>query len=426
MTEKPSVWGQVRAWVQDEVPATMLEAYRRAGGSVFELVDRVKARREACIADGFDPWTIPSAVRAELLCAWNALVLQTLGDALLDTDYAADPATAGFVPPATAEQALMYYAAVEGWLDRAQQAHASPDYVLDVEVPASLPPWTAERHLPALLRALAAVGEHAAAAMAMLPQTVPDPGRQTQLHAIRETFAAARSKAASAQALRETGPTPDKRARAEWYAREAMELFFHLGQLVADPMLAEGGEAHSPVTAVKPPPKQAALPATPVAPRPQATRASVPGGRDASRLHGIDLWCLTHPAARRELGDSRILSALKRLWARDPDPQRTLDLHNEILDAIDRGAVGYAEDARGSIGHFYRCPWGPVYAAREAVTLGSQTVRKGEQFILDVVAEHRKGVDLFTRDLLVGRFKRTRPHKGKQLGARYLSPRWDA
>jgi hypothetical protein len=235
MSEKPSVWSHARAWLQDEVPAATLEAYRRAGLSVFELMDRLEAQREACVADGFDPWTIPPAER---LCAWNALVLQTLGNALLDTDYAADPATAGWIPPAAAEQALVYYAAVEGWLDRAQQAHANPDYVLDLAVPADLPPWTAERHLQALVRALGSVGGHATAAMARLPQTVPDPGRQKQLHAIRQTFASARSKARSAQESNGPDLARDLHARVEWYARRAMELFFHLGQLIADPTLA--------------------------------------------------------------------------------------------------------------------------------------------------------------------------------------------
>jgi hypothetical protein len=66
---RPSLWGQLLARLQGEVPADTLEAYRRA-------------------------------------CSWNAFLLQTLGDQFLDADYRANPASVGFVPPVTAEQVL--------------------------------------------------------------------------------------------------------------------------------------------------------------------------------------------------------------------------------------------------------------------------------------------------------------------------------
>ncbi|HST60458.1 MAG TPA: hypothetical protein VLK84_17290, partial [Longimicrobium sp.] len=174
----------------------------------------------------------------------------------------------------------------------------------------------------------------------------------------------------------------------------------------------ERGETRPPPQAAptRPPPQAAAS-------RPQA-RCGLP------RLRGINVWCLTHPAARQQLGaDSRALSALKQLWAADPDPRRTLNLQRAISDALDRGAVGYAEDEGGGIGHFYRCPWGPVYVARKAVTLDSRRIRKGEQFILDVKGEESSS---FTRQLLVGTFERIRPlYEGPQFGARYVAPRGD-
>ncbi|HST63173.1 MAG TPA: hypothetical protein VLK84_30970 [Longimicrobium sp.] len=452
MAEKPSVWGHVRAWLQDEVPATMLEAYRRAGLSVFELMDRVQVRREACIADGFDAWSMPSALRAERLCAWNAFVLQTLGNALLDTDYAADPATTGFVPPATAEQALVYYAAVEGWLDRAEQAHANPGYVLDVEVPADLPQWTAERHLPALLRALHAVGEHAAAAVAMLPQAMDDPERQKQLHAIRQTFASARSKARHAQELNGPDLARDLHARVEWYARQAMELFFHLGQLVADPTRAGGVDVpaaavHRPAKAVRSPlarpvdvtprvpaaqssakavdppaekavaaPRVAARTGPPAAaagreakavePRDAVGSAPPPEGPLLPDFPELDVWCLTDARARRVLKSSRSLAAIRRLWAADPDPARTLALHDEIRAAFDGGDVAYAEDGCGSIGHYHCCPWGPIYVARRSLTLSGRRILKGQRFALDVHVEQKGRQTRFKRQLIVGRLQR--------------------
>ncbi len=428
------MWGRMFARFQGEVPGAALEAYRRASLPVFELMDRVEARRDACIADGLNPWTIPPATRAEFLCAWNAFVLQTLGNDILNADYTEYPDTAGFVPPVTAHQLLSFFGQVEGWMDRAQQAHANPDYRLDVLVPAALPPWSEVEpnpasHLRGLLKAMRAVGEHAAAGMRFLPETAPEgpeqAARQKQIHRIRQLYASAQSKARYAADLHGAEPPPDVRERVEPYAREAIELFYALGQLIADPALAEAGGAHPPATDVEPSTRAAALPPAPTAPPPRTGTHSRRGRRLLPGQDGFDVWCLTHPAARRKLdADSGALHALKALWAGDPDPERTLDLQGEILDAWDRGAVGYAEDDRGGIGHFYRCPWAPVYVARERVTLNSRTLVKGDQFTLDVMPAPTRGGGWFTRSLLVGRFERMSPlFGGKQFGARYVAPR---
>lgn len=140
MTPKPTGWNRFIASLQGEVPAEELEAFRRASATVYELLERMEHRRLECGIDGLDPWTVPPATRTAFLCAWNAFVLQTLGDELLEADYRAEPRTPGYVPPATAEQVLRLYEPVEGWVNRAWQAEANPDYVLDVDVPAPLPP----------------------------------------------------------------------------------------------------------------------------------------------------------------------------------------------------------------------------------------------------------------------------------------------
>src|SRR5687768_11445 len=164
MPPNPTLLGRVYAWLQDEVPATTLEAYRRASLPVFEVMDLAERRRQECATAGLDPWAVPPATRAELLCAWNAYVLQTLSNEFLDADYEASPATVGYVPPVTARQVLAFYEQVEEWLDRARQAHASPDYRLDVEAPAELPGWSAAHpstpgHLAGVLRAMRALAE---------------------------------------------------------------------------------------------------------------------------------------------------------------------------------------------------------------------------------------------------------------------------
>jgi hypothetical protein len=407
---KPTVWGRMYAWLQDEVPATTLEAYRRASMPVFEVMDLMEARRLECTADGLDPWTVPPATRAEFLCAWNAFVLQTLGNDILDADYDASPATVGYVPPATARQVLAFYDQVEEWLDRARQAHASPDYRLDVEVPAELPPWTPAdplppTHLRGLLRALRNVSAHADAAVAFLPVEAPDgTERQAQLNRIRRMHASAESKSRYALDLHGTDSTPELGQRLERYARDAMELFYELGQLVAEPGLAVPSGSPLVVQAGerRPPAPPASTPVQAEEPRPAARPAppKLPG------QPGFDYWCLTDPNAREQLKDStRANRAIRKLWRLDPDPARTLALQAQIQAAFDSGHIAFASDGSERLGYFHCCPWPPIYVANRAVTLGGTPIKLLQRFVLDVGALN--AAEKFRRGLLVGTFRET-------------------
>jgi hypothetical protein len=226
MAGKPTGWNRFVAKLQGEVPAAELEAFRRASGPVLELLEQMERRRLECSIDGLDPWTVPPATRAAFLCAWNAYVLQTLGNEYLDADYRAEPRTPHFVPPVTAKMVLRFYEPVEAWVNRALQAQANPDYRLDVDIPASLPALQVEplppAHLDALLHAMRSVRDHAAAALEFLPATPPEEReRQTQLNRIRQLYASAQARARYAEDLCGTDPVPEVRERAGEHARAA-------------------------------------------------------------------------------------------------------------------------------------------------------------------------------------------------------------
>ena len=269
MAPKPTGWNRLVARLQGEVPAAELEAFRRASGSVMELLEQVERRRLECSIDGMDPWTVPPATRAAFLCAWNAFVLQTLGDQLLDADYRAEPRTPHFVPPETAKQVLRFYEPVEGWVNRGGQAQANPDYRLEVDVPAALPAWVQAdpfpaAHLDGLLHAIRAVRDHAGMAMESLPATPPEEReKQVQLNRIRQLHASAQTRARYAEDLCGTDPVPEVRERAAEHAQAAISQLYLLGQLVADPQLAAG---RTPAPAL-PRAQAPALPAA-TAPRP--------------------------------------------------------------------------------------------------------------------------------------------------------------
>ncbi|HYR08108.1 MAG TPA: hypothetical protein VEQ60_10075 [Longimicrobium sp.] len=252
MTAKPTGWNRFIANLQGEVRAEELEAFHRARAAVFELLERMEHRRLECGIDGLDPWSVPPATRTAFLCAWNAFVLQTVGDELLQADFRAEPSTPGYVPPTTAEEVLRFYEPVEGWVNRAWQAEANPDYQLDVEVPAPLPPWldvypVTPAHLDGLLRAMHAVRDHAEAALALLP-TAPqkDRRKQAQLNHIHQACASALAHFRYAEHLGGSDAGPEVRARVRERARSCIEELYRVGQLACDPERAQSAEPASP------------------------------------------------------------------------------------------------------------------------------------------------------------------------------------
>jgi hypothetical protein len=380
----PTIWNRLAARMQGEVPAATLEAYRRASLPVFDLLDKTEARRREYEAQGLDPWSVPPATRAAFLCAWNAFVLQTLGNDILDADYGADPNTAGFVPPVTAHQVLAFYSQVEGWLNRGLQAIANPEYRLDVNVPAELPPWQGDDYPPAyvagILRAMRSMADNAAAAMTFLPDDEPeDAERRAQLNRIRQLYASAESKARYVTDLQGTAPTRQVHERLEPYAQDAVELFYEVGQLIADPTLA--GEWRA-------------------AQRPA-------GGHALPGQPGFDEWCLTDPDARLVLeNDRKARRALRKMWELDPDPARTLAIQAKIESALLAGTVAYAENEAGQrVGHFHCCPWSPIYVARRHVSIDGTSVPSGQHFAYTVGALNE--AEKFRRRILVGGFAQT-------------------
>jgi hypothetical protein len=414
MNQQPTFWNRMCAAMGGEVSADTLEAYRRASLAVYDALEHCEKHRETAKTEGKNAWTLPAATKAEIVCTWNAFVLQTLGDRILDADYENNPNTRGFVPPVTSDQILGFYGQVEGWLNRAQQAHFNPDYKLDVAIPAELPSWSEvepcpNAHLHGMLEAMRAVRDHTDAALIFLNESPPQNDDQKKgLNLIRQVHAQAMTKARYADDMMGDNPTRDVHERVEEHVKEAIENFYLLGQLLAMPELA--------TKAVQPPKPlgdvasaQNLLTTSSFFPTPQGLGATSSTRLPSPHEANFDMWCLTDETAIEKFKrDREAVKAIKTLWQLDPDPRRTLDIQGEINAAMARGDIDYATDRYGKrLGHFFCAPWGAVYQAKRGVTLGGHRLRAMEQFIFNVTCE---GVNLgapFERDIMTGNFTPT-------------------
>jgi len=401
MPNTHNIFTKLVCHLHGEVPADTLEAYRRASGTIYDLLDQVERRRLECQADGLDPWTVPPATQAEMLCAWNAFVLQHLGDQFLDADYKENPLTVGYVPPITADQILTFYSQVEGWVSRAQQAHSNTGYKLDIAVPAELPAWSRvepcpNTHLHAMLEAMRSVRDHAQAALGFLPDVskISNPDRLKQAQEIHQLMAKALSKARYAEDLHGHSPTREVHERVEPFIKEAIETFYTVGQLISMPERATN--INQPVIA----PPQVTPQAAPQPPRPQFP---MPGQQ------GFDPWMLTDPSQRYRLKrDPQAQQAIDELWRFDPNPAQTITIQNEIDAALARGDIQYSVGRNGArLGHFFCCPWGAVYVAVRPQLLGGQWLNTMQEFVFDVTAEGVRLGETFKRHIKIGVFQTT-------------------
>ncbi|MBF6241456.1 hypothetical protein IU474_30915 [Nocardia otitidiscaviarum] len=137
MTEgpRPNLRTRLRALRQGERDAGVLEALRAAGRAAHQeqlLADQ--ARAELTLA-GHSVWQASPATQSRLLAAWSATAWQTLGESVLDTVYAVDPRTAGYVPPVTYDLVWRWLNMVEQWLKFARAATIDPRFEITAVLP---------------------------------------------------------------------------------------------------------------------------------------------------------------------------------------------------------------------------------------------------------------------------------------------------
>jgi hypothetical protein len=384
----PSVMTKMRATLAGERDAVLLEALRTAGRGCYEELLAADQLRDQILAGAASLWAAPAGQGSQMLAAWNGFVLQTLGESLLDADYATRPGTVGYVPPATFDQVSSWLSAVEGWVSRARQARVNPDYDISAELtlPAGLPTWTRAEpcppeHLAGLLAAIPPVREHVEVALFALERTGVPEAHLHSLNQLKQLAAEAGAAADYAAGLRTERHDARLHELIEKNLRSALELWFHIGQLAAMPALLADYRALRP------------------APRPHLS--TLPGG---SRF---DPWILTDRATLQTWKDDRkARQAIDEMWRHDPDPAATMALKAEIDAAVTRGDVTTFHTRAGS-SCYYECPWAPLYEVRRPVRIATWSLKVLQQFTMRAAADDPRRGGAFRRGLVVGPFEPT-------------------
>lgn len=379
-TRRAGLWTRVLAGLHGEVPAEYVEALRRVGTPVHDLIERANVLLQR---PGILPWDAERSSQLVSALAWNAYVLQTLGEALMDADYGAKPETAGYLPPPTVDQVAALLHQVGDWLSRAQQASSNPHYRPDVLLPAELPDWreadlSRPIHVAGMMNALAIIGRRADSAVWRLDERSMPADRHWTLGLVRQRQAAAESAAQRAERLW-TGPGRASVAgQVGKHAKKALDDYYLLGQMLAMPDLADffqlrqaGGARPSRVRMLALPTEQ-----------------------------GFDPWCLTDPLARPSLRqDPAAERQILDLWRADPSPRATLVIQAQIEIANDHGDI-----ARASFHHYDRCPWGAIYRVMRPVVIGGRPLRQLQEFTYEVSAEGLARGGEFRREIQIGPF----------------------
>jgi hypothetical protein len=390
MEVQTTICGRIVAAVKGEVSTQTLEAYRRAGSTVHDLLDAAEARRLEAKTRGLSAWDIDQACQAQLLFTWNAFVLQVLADQFLDADYQHDPVTVGFVPPITAEQAQLFYNQVEGWLGMARRAESDEHFKPTMPLPAELPGWREADpcpfpHLVAMVAALKAIRSHCEAAMVVFEGGGTPDDKQKALGKIKAMLAEASSKAEYAERLMGKHVNAELHEKIEKQAQAAIEAFYQIGQIIAMPALAD-----------KP------LLGAPTGEGPIG-RGAIPMAKTDA---GFDPWVMTDPDARSRLQrDGQAKRAIENMWRYDPDSRSTLRIQQQLADLQANGDIAYALKPNGSrIGHFMCTPYAPIFIARKPIVLDGERIGRGMEFTIEISAEGVNVGETFRREIVRGPF----------------------
>ena len=371
---------RLRAMMQHEVLAADVEGLLRGSGQLEDLRQQIEAKRqEGELTHPGRPWETHREMGPALALFWVSQAFIAIARNMKEADEAFDPATIGYMPRVSHDQAMALLRQVGTYLALTSAALADPTRDLRQGLPIFLQPRIEAdgpcplAHLQGMLKAaqyldnFAQVEVDRFAAAVAIAETAPGDAKRAAQH-LKGQLAEARSHLATA-----TGavlpilngqpvdqPTHEEAENNLW---ECLSTYVVLGQLVAIPELLDQPAASSPQQ-----PRQRGH--TPPPP---------PRGAGPRRISRSERWCLTDPAAHQRLrAEGRLGWAqdeLEELWARKDDM-----LTAEEQQFLAETAALQRQGAISADSYLVECPYNPVWTARRPVTILGRTLRAGSQF----------------------------------------------
>lgn len=238
--------------IRQEVPDANVRGYLRAATQIAEVWQQIDDQVTASIAAGRLPWDAYAEHRSALAYIRIARAYQVFVEQLLAADAAADPATAGYLPRVTYDQADALCHQIQPPLQAAVAALSDPTYHPDSDLPATMGPRIDSEngpcpvaHLEGMISATREIREWAAGLLAQYEQAVTHattptpPAIQAHLTTLHRRLAEADTQLRFGVDLvgqvTQGEATADLHEEAEDNLWSALQALFFLNQVIASP-----------------------------------------------------------------------------------------------------------------------------------------------------------------------------------------------
>lgn len=382
--------------MRGEVSDANVRGYLRAASQIAEVWGRIDARIAELVSQGEAPWEAYQRLGHALAFIRVARAYHVFVQELLAADAAADPATIGFLPRVTYDQANALAHEIQPNLQRAVAALTDSAWTPDMDLPLRLGPRVVAEgvcpttHLQGMLNAAREIREWAAGLIAEYAEAVR---RATQAgttapEAITQHIERLHSRLTLADSHLRFGadlmgqvtkgePTPELQERGEDSLWAALRICFRLNQAVALPDLLAASAPELPGSEIGG--WTAKL----------GTWYGWPWHWSRRRYqdHTIrprELWRLASSSARSEL--------LGTQFGRDEMQELCKEMNGVLtaeaqryLDEVDRAV---RRDDVIVIGSMSNSPFEPLYRTARAINLGGERIAANHEFHWNYHSDH--------------------------------------
>lgn len=374
--------------IAGEVSDANVRGYLRAASQIEEIWQEIDTQVTGALDAGTPPWEAYAARRYPLAYTRMARTYQAFVRELLAADAAANPATAGYLPRVTFDQANALCHSIQPNVEHAVAALHDPTFVPDRALPVDLGPRIEADgacplpHLEGMLAAAREVREWAAGLIAEYQHAIDKASSaapaavMTHLQSLQAALAQADSALRFGTDLvgqvSQVGATEELHEQAENSPWEALGGYFVLNQVIASAELSSVRAADS---------------------RP-GRRGQVPQRTyQDRRIQPSDLWRVAASSARSELrgtefGTNEMTEMCEKMGGiLSAGAQQYLD---EVEQAVAQGDAS-------RIAAMANCPFEPVYRALHPLQVAGAHIPAGYEFHWNFHRGHIESAPRFDR-----------------------------